>query len=118
MHEMGIALEILNVARAAIPADMAGQSVERLNVRVGRLTGVIPESLRFCFQVARQETPFARATLNIEEVPVEAVCRDCGARTRIETAQFLCRACGSGQIQVVTGTELMVMSVELADGNG
>ncbi|MFB3813393.1 MAG: hydrogenase maturation nickel metallochaperone HypA [Terriglobales bacterium] len=115
MHEMGIALEILNVAMAAIPPDMRDAKVEALNIKVGKLSGVVPQSLRFCFDVAVSDTPFAGVRLNIEEVPIEVECRDCGARMIIETAHFVCRGCQGARLELISGRELLVTSVEVAD---
>ena len=118
MHEMGIALQILNVALAAIPAEMADVKVEVLNIKVGKLTAVVPQSLRFCFDVASQDTPLAGARLVIEEVPIEAECRDCGARVIIEKAYFVCERCQGKQLDVISGRELIVTSLELAEPTG
>lgn len=115
MHEMGIALQLIDIAIAAIPADMTNVKVEAVNIRVGKLTAVVPDSLRFCFDIASQDTCLAGARLNIEEVPIEATCRNCGASVTIEKALFACGQCQSGRIDVVTGRELMVTSLELAD---
>ena len=118
MHEMGIALQILTVALAAIPAEMADVKVEVLNIKVGKLTAVVPESLRFCFNIASQDTPLAGARLSIEEVPIEVECRDCGARMIIERAYFVCGKCQGRQLDVISGRELIVTSLELADSQG
>jgi len=70
MHEMGIAMQIVEIAGSAIPADVKNPSVAKVNIRVGKLTAVVPSSLTFCFNIATQDTPLAGAELSIEEVPV------------------------------------------------
>ncbi|HWG84499.1 MAG TPA: hydrogenase maturation nickel metallochaperone HypA, partial [Deinococcales bacterium] len=76
MHEVGIAESIVSIAEAH--ARHAGASrVERIAVRVGALSGVVPDALEFAFTVARQDTLAAGATLEIETVPVSARCPDC-----------------------------------------
>lgn len=118
MHEMGIAQQLINIAMTSLPADLAGVKVEVLNLKVGKLTAVVPESLRFCFDIASQDTPLAGAKLAIEEVPIEVVCQDCGAQTLIETAHFVCGQCQGGQLEIVAGRELIVSSLEVADPSG
>ncbi|MBE0596491.1 MAG: hydrogenase maturation nickel metallochaperone HypA [Desulfuromonadales bacterium] len=115
MHEMGIVLQIIETARAAIPPQLQGIQVKALNLRIGKLTAVVPESLRFCFNIARQDTVLAGASLRIEEVPIEAACRDCGERSIIETPPFTCSRCGGGDLAILSGRELIVTSLELAD---
>ena len=62
MHEMGIALQIVEIASAAIPEDRPGVPVEAVNVRLGKLSTVVPDSLRFCFDAAIQGTVRAAAS--------------------------------------------------------
>jgi hydrogenase nickel incorporation protein HypA/HybF len=111
---MGIALRILDIAISALPENPGEIRVESVNMKVGKLSGVVPETLRFCFSVACQDTPFAGAALTIEEVPIEAACTDCGARFTIEEPRFVCGKCGSGRVEIHSGRELTVTSLELA----
>ena len=115
MHEMGIALQIVNIATDAIPEEAAGQPVVRVNLKVGKLTAIVPDSLRFCFDIVTQETPLAGATLEIEEIPVTAVCRECNHQWTITGPAFVCPECNSGQIEIISGKELHVESIEMAD---
>jgi hydrogenase nickel incorporation protein HypA/HybF len=118
MHEMGLALEIIDIATASIPTDMAGARVERVNLTVGKLSAVVPESLRFCFQVASRETALEGAELNIEEVPVMARCKQCGHEWTIDAPVFRCPACEATAIEVVSGRELDIRSIELEEKAG
>src|SRR4030042_4431321 len=97
MHEMGIAMRIVEIATSAIPPDIEEARIERVNLKVGRLTAVVPESLRFCFNIASSDTPLAGATLEIEETPIVVECGMCGAETMIEGPPFACSAWGGGK---------------------
>jgi len=114
MHEMGIAMQIVEIASASIPADIDNVRVERINLKVGKLTAVVPESLRFCFQIVAQETPFCDADLNIEEIPIIAKCNDCNIELTISEPIFICRECNSGSLEIIAGRELDVNSIEIA----
>lgn len=115
MHEMGIAMQIIEIATASIPADMEGARVERVNLKVGKLSAVVPDSLRFCFEIAARDTPLSNAELNIEVVPVVIHCPDCDTRWTIDEPVFTCRNCNSGSIKVISGRELDIDSIEVAD---
>jgi hydrogenase nickel incorporation protein HypA/HybF len=115
MHEMGIAMQIIEIATASIPADIKGARIQRVNLKVGKLAAIVPESLRFCFKAASQDTPFAGAELAIEEIPVLARCNDCQFQWTINEPVFLCPKCKSGSIQVISGRELHIESLELAE---
>ena len=68
MHEMGIAMQIVEIAIASIPDDLKNARIGRVNLKVGKLAAVVPESLHFCFQIATQDTPLYNADLHIEEI--------------------------------------------------
>ena len=113
MHEMGIAMQIIEIATASIPADMKGARVAKVNLKIGKLSAVVPDSLRFCFEIATQDTPLGEAELSIEEIPVVIHCGDCNARWTIDEPIFTCRKCNSGAIKVISGRELDIDSIEL-----
>lgn len=114
---MGIAQKIVEIAVGAIPAGLAGAPVEAVHLRVGKLTAVVPESLRFCFEVIARDTPLAGARLEIEEVPVVARCESCGAQSQIDEPPFVCSECLCGRLEFISGRELLVQSIELAEDN-
>jgi hydrogenase nickel incorporation protein HypA/HybF len=118
MHEMGIALQIIDIATASIPPDMRSARVERVNLKIGKLSAVVPDSLRFCFGIASQDTPLAGAELAIEETPVVARCKDCDARWTIAEPVFTCQACNSGALEILSGRELDIVSIEIAEEGG
>lgn len=115
MHEMGIAMQVVEIATAVIPEGMAGSRVERVNLRVGKLSAVVPDSLRFCFDILIRDTPLVNASLNIQEVPVSARCGDCGHAWIAERPEFLCPRCGGGAVQLLSGQELEIVSIDIAD---
>jgi hydrogenase nickel incorporation protein HypA/HybF len=115
MHEMGIALQIVEIASASLPADLGQARVVALHLKIGKLAAVVPESLRFCFDVAVQDTPLAGAKLVIEEVPVVASCKDCKARLTIDEPIFICKTCQSGSLEILSGRELDIESIEVVE---
>ncbi len=115
MHEMGIALQIVEIATASLPADLGDARVARVNLKVGKLAAVVPDSLRFCFDVAVKDTPLAGADLTIEEIPVVARCKDCDAQWTIDEPVFICKTCESGSLEILSGRELDIESIEVVE---
>jgi hydrogenase nickel incorporation protein HypA/HybF len=115
MHEMGIAMEIVKIAIDSIPSDMENSRVEKIHLKVGKLSSVLPDSLRFCFKIISEDTPLDGARLIIEEIPVVAVCSDCNNRWTISEPVFQCKNCNSGSIQIISGRELDIDSIEIAE---
>lgn len=115
MHEMGIAMQIVEIAIASIPDDMENIRVERVNLKVGKLAAVVPESLRFCFEIVAGETPLSGAELVIEEIPVVAKCNECNEEWTIKEPVFTCNKCKSSSIELLSGRELDIHSIEIFD---
>lgn len=115
MHEMGIAMEIIEIASQSIPAGLKGAKVHSIRLKVGKLTAVVPESLRFCFEIASRESPLAGAALLIDEIPVRARCGDCGKEWTLDAPSFSCRACHSGSLTLLSGRELDIDAIEIED---
>jgi len=120
MHEMSIAQSILEVvqqyAKANDRAGDAGASkVKSIRLRIGEMAGVVPESLRFCFEVASEGTVAQGAELLIDEVPVRCHCVSCGVDFSAERFLFLCPTCGASDVEVLSGNELDVVELDLLE---
>ena len=115
MHEMGIAMQIIKIAVASIPADLKKPQVKRVNIKVGKLSAVVPESLRFCFQIAVQDTPLSDAELYIEEIPLKVRCTDCNVEWIAYEPVFICRKCNGKSVEMLSGRELDITSIEVVD---
>ncbi len=111
-------MQVAEIAVESVPEDMAGARVERVNLKVGKLAAVVPDSLRFCFDIIVKDGPLDGAELHIEEVPVTARCETCGHVWTIEGPVFTCAACDSGAVKVTSGQELDIISIEISDDMG
>jgi hydrogenase nickel incorporation protein HypA/HybF len=114
MHEMGIALQILNIVRQSLPPDEPVR-VKAIHLRVGKLTAIVPGSLKFCMEVVTKDTPAEGAALEFTEVPVVVVCGECLEESEISEPPFACKKCGSGKVEIVSGREMVVESIEVED---
>ena len=112
MHELSVARGIV----AAVERHAEGRSVAVVNLRVGALRQVVPESLEFYFGFVAKETLCDGARLEIEVVPSALRCTDCAAEWELEQPLFWCAACGSTAVEVVAGDELQVESIEIEEG--
>ena len=109
MHELSISRSVV-----AMCAERAmGAQVTRVTLVVGRLSAVLPDSLRFCFDICAEGTTVEGARLEIIEVPGRAMCRDCGGDVVLTQLVGRC-ACGSIDLQLVAGDELNVKELEVA----
>ena len=74
---------------------------------------VVPDALSFCFELATVSTPLEGAALEILEEDGRAHCRTCAADFSL-TDPFLLCDCGSADVELLSGRQLSVMSVEVA----
>ena len=114
MHELSVAQGILDLVRSHVPEDQAG-SVRAVTVRVGRMSGVVADSLDFCFGAIVAGTPSSGASLSIAQVPTRARCGDCTREFDVEGVVFRCPACGGARVRLTSGDELHVVSVEMEE---
>ena len=115
MHEMSIALEVIEIVKASLPPEPPRVRVERVNLQVGKLSAVVPQSLHFCYEIAVRDTPLAGSRLEIEEIPVLARCNGCGFDWVLERPAFKGPEGGGTDIEVLSGRELDVVSIEIEE---
>jgi hydrogenase nickel incorporation protein HypA/HybF len=114
MHEMSVAENILEIIQRHAPVQDKTR-VKVIRLRIGELAGVVPESLRFCFEVMSKGTVAEGAELMIERVPLVGRCHECDFDFHVEGYVFVCPRCHSPQIEVISGHELEVMEMEVED---
>ncbi|MBI5382003.1 MAG: hydrogenase maturation nickel metallochaperone HypA [Opitutae bacterium] len=114
MHEFGIAQAALQ--QVAAQAQQAGATrVHRIVLRIGALSGVDPEALRFALEVAIPESSAAGAEFEIETVPARARCQQCEREFEPKTGLFFecphCQALGGTLTQ---GKEMHLVRLEIS----
>jgi len=115
MHELSIAEALIEqVGRELKRAGQPGPVV-RLELSVGRLSGVHAEALRFAFELLAPGTLVDGAELEISESRARCCCRNCGAETEIEELVFCCPSCESDQVTIEGGRDLLLECIEVEE---
>lgn len=114
MHELSIAQSILEIVHQHVPEGQRSD-IRSVKVQVGRLSGVVPESLEFCFSAIIEATPLGDARLDIVPTPVRAHCGECAVTFELQGTTFVCPSCKSVDLEILSGTELQVIEVELRE---
>ena len=109
MHELAIAESVVDAVTRKLP----DATVTGVHLEIGALSGVVPDSIRFCFDLATEGTALAGAELTITEQPARCRCRSCGAEFQPDFPIMLC-ACGSADAAVLSGADLKIVSVRVA----
>jgi hydrogenase nickel incorporation protein HypA/HybF len=112
MHELAICQALMNQIEH-LAAERNARSVVSIVIGMGPLSGVEAQLLKHAYPVASAGTVAEGAELVIESLPVRVSCSQCGAESEALPNKLVCKACGDWRTTLISGDELMLMSVEL-----
>lgn len=111
MHELSIASNLMDIVKQAID----GQSVSRVTsllIVIGEMSTVVPDCLTFAFEIMSKGSVAEGARLDFEKKPLIGKCGDCGKEFHVENYVFLCPECESRNVEILSGREFMLKSIE------
>jgi hydrogenase nickel incorporation protein HypA/HybF len=113
VHEASIALAIVD--EVCERAKLEDASVERVFVRIGALTGVIPEALAFAWELATHGTLAEGSALCVDRAPLRIFCTRCACERGIDSPVPIpvCPVCGQSSNDITGGRELLVTAMEV-----
>lgn len=114
MHEMSIAEGIVDIA-LQMAEQHQSPKVNTIFLELGRMSGVEPEALQFCFEAVTRGTKAEGARLEIDFKEIEGQCIECGEQFSIDNYVFKCPKCESSLIDTISGRELRVTSLDLEE---
>lgn len=112
MHELSIIANLFEILEEKAKEKKAKKIVS-VKLKVGKLSGVVPEFLITAFDIYKKDTIASDAKLGIEEVPIKIYCQKCKAEMIIDDFVFICSECGSRELKTLSGTELFLEKMEL-----
>jgi hydrogenase nickel incorporation protein HypA/HybF len=110
MHELGITQSIV----AIICEHAQGRKVQRILLEIGKLSAIMPDAIRFCFDICSQGTVLENAILEIKEIPGLASCDRCGSQILLEKPFGKCK-CGNFELHLITGEELKIKEIDIEE---
>lgn len=114
MHELSLAHDMTRIIGSALGRKV---HLDRVNITVGPLSGISPESLRFCFTEVAKVEGFGEPELVINQTRAKIICLDCDIEYEAKEFYQGCPDCGSLSRRIISGREFTVDSVELEEGN-
>ncbi len=111
MHELSLSSAVVNTA----VKHAGGRRVSVVNLRVGQLRQVIPDTLEFYFEFVARDTVCEEARLEQEVIGARLRCRPCGLEWAIEIPAFRCPTCGGSEVEIASGDEFEVESIEVEE---
>ena len=114
MHEMSIALSIIEADEEKAREEGAGK-ISGVDLVIGKLAGIEPESLKFCFSAAAKGTLAEDAVFMVEEPEGIGECGDCGMRFPVTFYYAECPGCRSLRVTIVSGEEFLIQSITIEE---
>ncbi len=115
MHELSIAMSLVEIA-AEEAGRLGDAHIEAVHVRLGPLSGVVEDALRFSFDLVAEGTAIHGARLEIEHVPLAVHCTQCAEIRHPASIQHLrCPVCDTPTPDVVRGKDLELFALEVRD---
>jgi hydrogenase nickel incorporation protein HypA/HybF len=114
MHELSVAQSIVEIIQQHVPESEWGR-VSAVRLKIGTFAGVVPESLEFSFQAITAESLLCHARLEIESIPFRIHCNTCDTTLENEVGFALCSTCGSTDTKILSGSELHITEIEVAE---
>ena len=112
MHEMSITQNILDDVEQSLSKAQYSKVIN-IKIKVGEFTALDPSSLQFCYKALTNGTKFEDTELLIEIIPLVGHCNSCKKEINIDNFLFVCGACGSSNIDIVSGQELILSEINV-----
>lgn len=114
MHELSIAQNIIEIV-IDHAKNIQAKSVCEVELDIGTISGVIPETLEFALEVSIKDTILEKAKIIINVIEAKAICRKCEKHFDLDDVYTLCPHCGSFEFDIIQGKELKVKSIKIED---
>ncbi len=112
MHELTITQNVLDLVLKQAK-ESGAEKIEKINLVIGELTGVVDISVQFYFEFLSKDTPAQGALLCFKMIPLRVKCRGCGNPFESEGGYFECPQCHGSSVEIIAGNELFVESIEV-----
>ncbi len=111
MHELSLSSAIVNT----VVKHARGRRVTVVNLRVGKMRQVIPDTLEFYFEFVARGTVCEGARLEQEVIDARLACRSCGHEWEIAIPAFRCPQCAGSDVSIASGNEFEVEAIEVEE---
>lgn len=112
MHELSICQSLV-AQLEGIALERNAQVIAQVTIGIGPLSGVEADLLKSAYPVASAGTIAESAELVVQALPIVVKCTQCGSESEALANKLTCKHCGDWHTTLLSGDELLLMSVEL-----
>ena len=112
MHELSIVQGIVDIIKEV--AHQNGiKKIRKVNIEIGPLSGIVEQSIHFCWDIALKKTGLDGVALEIQKIPLTILCHKCGKKSVLDRVNLSCLHCGENDVEVIIGREVNIKSIEV-----
>ena len=111
MHEYSIVQSMIDLCEKHAKGNM----VDKVVVKIGKMSGIEPHFLKESFEVFKEDTVCADATMEMKIIDITILCVDCKNEATVDSFNFFCSKCKGGNTKVLTGQEMHIEYIELKE---
>ncbi len=112
MHELSVVAGLFEILEEKA-RDAGALHVTAVTIRIGRLSGVVPDLLESAFDSFKKGTIASEASLLVETPPLRVRCRSCGKEASTDEPLFACPACGAPGLEILEGMDIFLQKLEI-----
>ena len=111
MHELSVTQGIVKICLEEARKHQL-MKVEEIRLKVGELSGIIPDCIQYYFNIISKDTLLKGAVILIDKVAIEIKCNGCNTEFVLDKIDFCCPKCGSFNIKIIKGNEFYIDSIK------
>lgn len=111
MHEYSVTKSLVDLCNKEAEGNGI-RKISKIYLKIGKFTGFSPSSIQFYFDYLKSDTRCSNAKIIFDEIPIRIRCKDCNKEYVIDEPILICPDCGKPIIEILTGREFYVESVE------
>ena len=112
MHELAVTKGLLKICLEE-GEEYKVKKINKINIKVGELTDLVPDCISYYFNIVAKGTIAENTEINVERIPVEINCNECGYKGVIGKNNHICPKCNGMRYEITKGREFYLDTMEV-----
>ena len=112
MHELAVTKGLLKICLEE-GEEYKVKKINKINIKVGELTDLVPDCISYYFNIVAKGTIAENTEINVERIPVEINCNECGYKGIIGKNNYICPKCNGIRYEITKGREFYLDTMEV-----
>ena len=112
MHELAVTKGLLKICLEEGEKHKI-KKIRKINIKVGELTDLLPACIEYYFNIVSKDTIAENTKINVEKIPVEIKCNECGYSVVLGKNNYVCPKCKGIVYEITKGKEFYLDTMEV-----